>query len=390
MSLVELGERLRAERLKRNLSVDEIASHLKMAPRVIRDLEDGNESALPPVYVRGFLKSYSQYLNIDPDALTSAIESMDAPSAGVSAKEPLSVPPPRTPRRGKGLPGALLLAVCLAGGAGFWYYSTHIAPGTTITGLVEQVRAWTHPDAPTTTQLPSTAARLAPRGEDTAPSSRASAPSPQARAAEASGKPEETRTAQSDAAVSAPGGEVGRQGDASGPITVEITPSSAGSAAPADSASSVHPVQDSETGTAERDAALAMSDEDLLSQSGAVEEAPMHVEGFIAPRQSLPESGAREGSLHVLGLKPGAARGGNVLVFTGLAECWVQVTADETDTRQFSVLPGQVFSMSFTDSLVLKLGNAGGVRLTYNGSDLPAPGKDGQLATLTFPEAARQ
>ena len=376
MSLVELGERLRAERLKRNLSVDEIASHLKMAPRVIRDLEDGNESALPPVYVRGFLKSYSQYLNIDPDALASAIESMDAPVAEACGKEPLSAPPPRMPRQGKGLLLKLLLVACLAGVAGFWFSSNSFAPGAAITGLVEQIRAWTHPDAPTTTQLPSTAARLAPRDEDSPASTRG-------QAVEASRKPEQARTAQSEAAA-AHETESGRSADASGQVTVNITPGLSGSA------DSVSPVQDPETDTTERDAALALSDEDLLSMSGAAEEAPMHTEGFMAPRQSLPESGTREGALHVLGLKSGAAQGDNVLVFTGLAECWVQVTADETDTRQFSVLPGQVFSMSFTDRLVLKLGNAGGVRLTYNGSELPAPGKDGQLATLTFPEAVRQ
>ena len=77
--------------------------------------------------------------------------------------------------------------------------------------------------------------------------------------------------------------------------------------------------------------------------------------------------------------------GSHQVLITGLAECWVHATADGTETRQFSVKKNENFALSFTNSLVLKLGNAGGVRIVYDGVEMPAEGKSGQVKTLSFP-----
>lgn len=50
----------------------------------------------------------------------------------------------------------------------------------------------------------------------------------------------------------------------------------------------------------------------------------------------------------------------------------------------FSLRKGDTFALTFTKSLELKLGNAGGVRIRYNGEELAAPGQSGQVRTLTF------
>ena len=42
----------------------------------------------------------------------------------------------------------------------------------------------------------------------------------------------------------------------------------------------------------------------------------------------------------------------------------------------------------FDRKLVIKLGNAGGVRMKYDGRELLQPGKMGQVKTLVFPQAA--
>ena len=73
------------------------------------------------------------------------------------------------------------------------------------------------------------------------------------------------------------------------------------------------------------------------------------------------------------------------LVIIALAECWVHSNADHTDTRQFSLRKGDTFALTFSKKLVLKLGNAGGVRLRLDGRDLDPPGEVGQVKTLTFP-----
>ncbi len=77
--------------------------------------------------------------------------------------------------------------------------------------------------------------------------------------------------------------------------------------------------------------------------------------------------------------------GPHKVIITSVAPCWIHSTADNTDTRQFSLDRGDTFALTFTEELVLKLGNAGGVRIHYNGKELPPPGKDGQVKTLRFP-----
>ena len=79
--------------------------------------------------------------------------------------------------------------------------------------------------------------------------------------------------------------------------------------------------------------------------------------------------------------------GPHKVIITATEECWVQSNADHTDTRQFSLRKGDTFALTFTKSLELKLGNAGGVRLRYDGEELPPVGATGQVRTLTFPPA---
>lgn len=75
------------------------------------------------------------------------------------------------------------------------------------------------------------------------------------------------------------------------------------------------------------------------------------------------------------------------VIITALAECWIHSNADNTDTRQFSLRKGDTFALTFSKKLTVKLGNAGGVRIRYDGEDLPVPGADGQTRTMVFPPA---
>ncbi len=82
-----------------------------------------------------------------------------------------------------------------------------------------------------------------------------------------------------------------------------------------------------------------------------------------------------------------ALDGPNRVIITAVAECWVHSIADDSDTRQFSLRSGDTFALTFSDTLTLKLGNAGGVRIRYNGEETPVPGRDGEVKTITFPMA---
>ncbi len=62
------GEIFRTARQQRNLTIDEVAKRTKIGVRVIEAIESGNFQALPPTYMRSFVKTYSQFLNVpEPD-----------------------------------------------------------------------------------------------------------------------------------------------------------------------------------------------------------------------------------------------------------------------------------------------------------------------------------
>lgn len=105
-------------------------------------------------------------------------------------------------------------------------------------------------------------------------------------------------------------------------------------------------------------------------------------------RQEAAPEGATSAEAATAAAQPGepeAATDQHKLVIIATEECWVHSNADKTDTRQFSLRKGDTFALTFAHSLEIKLGNAGGVRLRYDGNDLPPPGSSGQVRTITFP-----
>lgn len=65
-----IGETLRSNRERRGITVEQVAQDTRISLRFIEALEDEQFDELPaPVYVRGFLRSYANYLKIDPQPL---------------------------------------------------------------------------------------------------------------------------------------------------------------------------------------------------------------------------------------------------------------------------------------------------------------------------------
>jgi transcriptional regulator with XRE-family HTH domain len=66
---------------------------------------------------------------------------------------------------------------------------------------------------------------------------------------------------------------------------------------------------------------------------------------------------------------------------------WLQVIIDGGDKRETLLQPGEKVTYDAHDSLVLKVGNAGGVLLKYNERDLEPLGNKGEVVRLSFPES---
>ncbi len=72
---VELGEKLRQAREKRGFSIGEVAERLKLPARQIEGLESGNYEGLPElVFVRGFLRTYGRFLEIDDNEIATYLD----------------------------------------------------------------------------------------------------------------------------------------------------------------------------------------------------------------------------------------------------------------------------------------------------------------------------
>jgi len=70
------GSVLAAGRHALNLSVSDVARHLKISPAQVEALEQGAYERLPGrVFVRGFLRNYAKLIGIDPQPLLRSIES---------------------------------------------------------------------------------------------------------------------------------------------------------------------------------------------------------------------------------------------------------------------------------------------------------------------------
>lgn len=69
------GAALAAAREEMNLSVADVARHLKLTPAQVEALEEGAYERLPGrVFVRGFLRNYAKLLGVDPQPLLRRIE----------------------------------------------------------------------------------------------------------------------------------------------------------------------------------------------------------------------------------------------------------------------------------------------------------------------------
>jgi cytoskeleton protein RodZ len=366
MPLIVLGTLLREERCKRDLSVEDIAKRFKINPGIVRDVEAGVEASVAnAVYVRGFIRAYAALLDIPPERIAPGLAEFIDVKQSFAATVPLNAPPRRSGGRG----GLLLLPLlCAAAFGGYWYYTAYMSavhPAVVSAGVVRSGQ-------PEENAPGYDAARAAPDMEASAASPDI-APGPDSGASFQNAAPEISSLPVSpeDAAAQAPA--------QNGPAPDEKASVAASPASPIET-------PPASAGAAEDSAGAEQASD---SSGQASEDAPVRARGFADAGRETPVDGRGQGDgtvrLGIPGQRDASVAAINQLVLTGLEECWVHATADKTEMREFSLRPGESFSLTFRRTMSLKLGNAGGVRVQHNGRELPPPGKSGQVVTLTFP-----
>ena len=91
--VVSAGTQLRAGREAAGLTVAAVAQQLKLAPRQVTALEEGDYAKLPGrTFVRGFVRNYARLLRLDSDAVLAALPEAAVPAAH---EHPSLAPTPR-------------------------------------------------------------------------------------------------------------------------------------------------------------------------------------------------------------------------------------------------------------------------------------------------------
>ena len=343
MTLVELGAALRVEREKRGLDLEDAAHKLKISARLLRALEEGDEKSLPPLaYTKGFIRSYASYVGLSAEEVSEALGALEAatePTTPQNVYEPEMV---LTPRRNlKPLLAAVFMVGIVAVVVFAWQQGA-------LDFLSRQTRRLAQPapmQSAESVDPGNLAGRSAPVAAAPATGSTSGPASGHASglAAAPAGKPAASAPApatQAPANVTAPAGQASQPASGLPPVRATAAPAAS---APAS--------------------------------------------GAPAPAASAQAAPAQTAAVPPAGDTPA---GQHKLIITATEECWIHSSADKTDTRQFSLRKGDTFALTFSKSLELKLGNAGGVRLRYDGEELPQAGQSGQVRNLTFPPADRQ
>ena len=74
-----------------------------------------------------------------------------------------------------------------------------------------------------------------------------------------------------------------------------------------------------------------------------------------------------------------------VLEITSTSQTWLRVTPDSGPAHDLIMLPGDVQVFTANRTFHIMTGNAGGIRLKYNGKQLPALGKENEPVTKKLP-----
>ena len=76
-SLQQLGQKIREARIAKNLSLESVSGHLHIAVKILEAIEEGSPEKGPtPVFMRGLVRTYCHYLEIDKTDIVDKIEQL--------------------------------------------------------------------------------------------------------------------------------------------------------------------------------------------------------------------------------------------------------------------------------------------------------------------------
>ncbi|MBN2140088.1 MAG: helix-turn-helix domain-containing protein [Desulfovibrionaceae bacterium] len=366
MKLLEMGVLLKRERERLGLSIKQVTDETKISRRIVTALEEGDREHLPhPVYVKGFVKNYARLLGLDPEQMAKVVErefALQDDEDEEFVQAPEQIGPADVPKAGsrlslKGPSWASLLLI-----------------GLFVLVLAAMVmymnKAWIFKDF----RFSMSKAAVAVEAEGPRAEEAVKATEPET---EQAVKALENELLKAEPAGTLPAGVHG-PGPAGEPEPVQVSealPREAAEQAPEGPGIVQGPeAVDREQAAAEPPVPVADRTEAGPAPAGPEPRAVEAVdqEGAVAPA-----------------IEPPAAAGDRIQVLKIRAKkdamCWLGVSADNGEVREYILRDGQSASFKFEKSLKVKFGNIQAVDLVLNGSDYALGPGLGPVKTLVFP-----
>ncbi|QJT08188.1 helix-turn-helix domain-containing protein [Oceanidesulfovibrio marinus] len=361
MSLKEIGNKLREERQRQGLSLEAMQQRSKIAPNILESIEEGRLETLPhPVYVKGFLKTYAKVLGLNPEdpelGLESAMEGVEPPRSKVRRHKPLTevtpYPMQREQRRSNKAIILLVLLLLAAGGGYFIWRSLESA---------------VPPEADNATSASN--ATEAPAAEQAAPAAGAALPAPKTA----------QQAPQLPAGINATSGTTTDEAAIDESVDAIVNATQPGEEVASEVADIARNIESSQEDEADNATAAA---EDESADTAASQEANATAGSADAKKNAMYQQALRSEPVVVHAPADG---GGQSVQIMAMEPCWIGFTIDQDAPKDFYLYAGQRASLRFDKTLLLRLGNAGGVRFLYNDEPFPTSYRSGEVKELRFP-----
>jgi cytoskeleton protein RodZ len=113
-----IGDRLREARMRQKIDIAEVEEATKIRAKYLRALENEEFALLPgSTFVKSFLRTYAQYLGLDPHLLVEEYRAQHEPREEQAELQPFATEPPRGRERrvpaGPPGPGVVLAAIAV-------------------------------------------------------------------------------------------------------------------------------------------------------------------------------------------------------------------------------------------------------------------------------------
>lgn len=352
MDLKEIGEHLRREREKQGLSLDDVIQKTKISRRNLKAIEQGDHEDLPhPVYAKGFVKNYAHFLGLDVEEIAdlfarnyslageefSEQEPEEAEAEEVPAFEPIK-------EKHSWPIVSIVLTVVLILVLGWLVYDVYFT---------------------------------APEGDGNVPQEKQALSS-------------QTK----DSKPAAPGKNETKK-------TSETVQDASGLSEQVDSSNKSAQGAENATELAEKEKQVAPEEESEGKQLSETEEAETISETATEPVLEAENNNAGQGmtanetqqvatnqvseqkSTERPSAEPLKSKK-HVVEISAFEACWFSAKFDGKD-RDVYLRPGEGITLRFSKSLRLRLGNAGGVNIKFDGKAYPLDVESGEVKTLTFP-----